>query len=103
VVEDFYVYPVSNEEGLFPGYTNIVFKNTSSAPITDVLFYLDAGKRTLERIHARGTFSPGVTIRHNYDNNERLAFQAERVDVIAVKFADGSLWYGNPPRTSTFF
>jgi hypothetical protein len=94
---------ITNNDNLLPwvryrGPNNLIvtFKNVATQTVRDVIFVvLDEDGIVRGRIDDKGTFSPGVAIKHVFANcyDSFAPLQATLVP-IAVTFADGSTWKG---------
>ncbi len=82
------------------GTVELTFINKSPVPATTVKFTIAAGELT-HHIVDKGTFSPGVAIRHRFDVDRGLARLSKGTySVSEVDFADGSVWYARRPKLS---
>lgn len=82
------------------GTVELTFINKSAVPVTTVKFTIAAGDLT-HHIVDKGTFSPGVAIRHRFDVDRGLARLSKGTySVSEVDFADGSVWYARRPKMS---
>lgn len=69
------------------------FVNNGDVPATTVTFLVNEGRLT-QSIVEKGTFSPGVQIKHNFAAGSGLdAFPNITCNVAEVDFADGSSWH----------
>jgi hypothetical protein len=69
------------------------FVNTSKVPATSVAFLVHDGQY-MRTIVDKGTFTPGVPIKHNFAvGNGINALSDATCDVTEVDFADGSAWH----------
>ena len=75
-----------------PGFVSVTYHNTAAVAATDVVFELVDNGLPVGRISDVGTFAPGVTIKHVFNNFS----PAEQITVAEVKFADGSVWSSAP-------
>jgi hypothetical protein len=88
------LYPWARTRG--PNNVTATFKNVSSQTIRDVMFVVfDENGIVRGRIEDKGTFAPGITIKHVFENcyDGVAPLQAALVP-IAATFADGSSWHG---------
>ena len=73
------------------GFVRVAFTNERSVPATDVVFaVVNRHGATLETIHDRGTFSPGVEVDHTLST--LVSARGVHLAVARVRFADGSSW-----------
>lgn len=79
-----------------PNNVIVTFKNVASQPVKDVMFVVfDENGIVRGRIEDKGTFSPGTTIKHVFDNcYDSFAPLTAALVPIAATFADGSMWHG---------
>jgi hypothetical protein len=79
-----------------PNDLSVKFVNTGTVPATTVKFALNAG-RYAQTIIDKGTFSPGVQIRHDFALADGVdALPNATCNVMEVDFADGSVWHVTP-------
>jgi hypothetical protein len=72
------------------------FVNKSNVPATTVTFLVNEGKYT-QSIVDKGTFSPGVQIKHNFAvGSDISAFSDATCIVTEVDFGDGIAWHFAP-------
>jgi hypothetical protein len=76
-----------------PGFAAIAFTNEYASPATDVVFALSNNGYVIDRFNDAGTFTPGVTIKHQFAENQ--PGDDIRVAVEEATFADGTVWH-NP-------
>jgi hypothetical protein len=79
-----------------PNNVIVTFKNVASQTVKDVMFVVfDENGIVRGRIQDKGTFSPGTTIKHVFDNcYDGLGPLMATFVPIAATFADGSAWHG---------
>jgi hypothetical protein len=85
-----------------PNNVIVTFKNIAAQTVTNVIFAVfDQDGIVRGRIGDRGSFAPGVAIKHIY-NNCYDSFAPVTVTLVAVEaaFADGSTW--KAPQTYDF-
>jgi hypothetical protein len=78
---------------IVPGSTGITFTNQYAVPATDVVFVVENHGAIVDRFDDAGSFATGVTINHEFAENE--ASPELRVAVESATFADGTVW-ANP-------
>jgi hypothetical protein len=78
---------------IVPGSTAISFTNQYALPATDVVFVVENHGAIVDRFDDAGSFATGVTINHEFAENE--AGPELRVAVEKATFADGTVW-ANP-------
>lgn len=84
-----------DQQSLPPGFADVAFTNRSSQPATKVEFALVSDDGAVLGRHTDvGSFASGVTIRHQFPDEDTLD-ERQSVIVAAVTFADGSTW-SNP-------
>jgi hypothetical protein len=76
----------------YPGSLRVSFTNNNTSPATDVVFALLNQGSVEMRIDDAGSFAPGVTINHEFPNQNG---SIQDVAVAQATFADGSVW-NNP-------
>jgi len=88
------LYPWARVRG--PNNVIVTFKNVTSQTIRDVMFVVfDENGIVRGRIDDKGTFSPGTTIKHVFENcYDSVAPLTAALVPIAATFADGSMWHG---------
>jgi hypothetical protein len=80
--------PVTANEISVPGTLRISFVNRANLPATDVAFLVqDGGRRAI--VHDVGTFSPGISIMHQFVNWNFSS--SASVTVSSIRYADGSV------------
>lgn len=83
------------------GFLAIDYRNDGRVAATEIDFGLVARRTLVAVAKDAGTFSPGVTIRHEFVISQEvfpLGTQFPYCAVLRVKFADGSSWRNpNPP------
>jgi hypothetical protein len=84
------VQPNDETDGAGPGFVSIDFQNTSTMNATEVVFELDVDGARVGRFKDFGSFAPGVTVRHSFLNSSSSS--DAQLNVVKVKFADGSEW-----------
>ena len=87
------LYPWARERG--PNNVTVTFKNVSSQTIREVMFVVfDENGIVRGRIRDKGTFAPGITIKHVFENcYDGVAPLTAALVPIAATFADGSSWH----------
>jgi hypothetical protein len=74
----------------------LTFVNKSNVPATTVTFLVNDGQYT-QSIVDKGTFSPGVQIKHDFAVDSRVSTLGNAtLNVTEVDFADGSVWHSAP-------
>jgi hypothetical protein len=94
---------ITNNDNLLPwthyhGSNNLIvtFKNVAARTVKDVIFVVfDENGIVRGRIEDKGTFSPGASIKHVYNNcYDSFAPLTATLVPVAATFADGSTWMG---------
>jgi hypothetical protein len=83
---------------LYTDGLHISYVNRTQKTIDRVAFAVDY-RGDVQRIVDAGTFSPGVTIDHEFGQFTGLAFlgnQPNSCSVAGVRFTDGSVWHAQP-------
>jgi hypothetical protein len=89
-LSDVNIQPNGDSDGFGPGFASVDFKNTNKVAATEVVFELDVNGAKVDRFKDVGSFAPGVTIRHAFLDTSDNA--DAKVNIVKVKFADGSAW-----------
>jgi hypothetical protein len=76
--------------GIQRGQVSVAFANQGSAPVTDVVFGVESHGGVVNRIDDRGSFKPGVSVKHNFSDD--LRGNHLQLAVLRVTFADGTAW-----------
>jgi hypothetical protein len=84
------VQPDGEADGVGPGFVSLQFQNTNNVSATEVVFELDVNGAKVSRFNDIGSFAPGGTIKHAFLNTS--ADGNAQLNVVKVKFADGSVW-----------
>lgn len=83
------------------GFLGIDYRNEAKVPATEVDFGLVARGALIATARDLGTFSPGVTIRHEFVISQEvfpIGTDFPYCAVLHVKYADGTSWRNpNPP------
>jgi hypothetical protein len=90
VVSNVNVQPNDETDGSGPGFVSMDFQNTSNMNATEIIFELDVDGARVSRYKDSGSFAPGITVRHSFLNSSSSA--NAQLNVVKVKFADGSVW-----------
>jgi hypothetical protein len=77
-------------DGFGTGFVSVDFQNTSHVDATEVAFELDVNGARVSRFNDIGSFEPGVTVKHAFLNTSSNA--NAQLNIVKVKFADGSVW-----------
>lgn len=81
-----------SEHQFTPISAEVSFTNEGPSPATAVEFALESDSGfVLDSFNDVGTFTPGVTIRHSFPDNDS-ADAGQRVAVAKVTFANGTVW-----------
>jgi hypothetical protein len=90
-IQDFSINAADALDGhSIPAMATVTFVNRGTVAATDVLFVLHSRKSWDMAIDDAGKFSPGVTIRHQFQSWDYP--DDATVSVAAVRYADGSTW-----------
>jgi hypothetical protein len=83
----------------YPGLVTVSFVNNRNVPATEVDLNVEANGQVVDSFQDVGTFSKGVTIRHNFQTQATNLDQ--KVTVASVTYADGTTWSNEDaaPRT----
>ena len=86
----------------YSGLTTIAFTNTSSVPVTRIVFTLHGNQgQIIGHITDAGNYVHGQTVRHTFVNNEIDPQQSLNVE--EATFADGSVWSNAQPAAPVSF
>jgi len=77
-------------DGFGSGFVSVEFQNTSHVNATEVAFELDVDGAKAGSFDDIGTFAPGVDVKHAFLNTSSNA--NAHLNIVKVKFADGSVW-----------
>ncbi|HTV72749.1 MAG TPA: hypothetical protein VME66_03460 [Candidatus Acidoferrales bacterium] len=85
---------IYHDFSIFTGGLEITFVNEAPKVADLVVFGVNyRGER--ERVRDKGTFSPGVTIKHEYGNFDDQVYEGPNPNhcgVLGVHFVDGTFW-----------
>jgi hypothetical protein len=90
--------PSAGTEGLvYQGHVRVTFRNDGDVTATAVTFDVGDGSRNAHIVDV-GTFSKGVTIKHEFHWLDTRA--GDTLQVVQVRYADGSVWNGDGASTT---
>jgi hypothetical protein len=81
-----------NDSMVYQGHVRVAFRNDGDVTATAVTFDVGDGSRTAHIVDV-GTFSKGVTIKHEFHWLDARA--GDTLQVVQVRYADGSVWNGD--------
>jgi hypothetical protein len=84
------LHPNTSDGESAPGFITISFVNRGDVAATEVRFVVESSLQPDAVIDDVGRFSPGVSIRHRFQN-DAISSDA-KVHVAEVRYADGSTW-----------
>jgi hypothetical protein len=86
------VLPLTNaDDGFGRAFVSVDFQNNSTETATEVTFALEDDGAIVNSFNDVGEFAPGVTISHAFAN--RTPYPNAHLEVVEVRFADGTVWH----------